>query len=78
MAKNSKFKDNILLLYSFTVLLDRALMREFERVSQAIIDPAFKRKNSLIPEIISASGESPSHDAKDNTFIKSEMNTSDA
>ena len=39
MAKHSKFKDNVFLLYSFTVLLDRALMREFVGVSQAIIDP---------------------------------------
>jgi len=52
MAKRSKFKDNVLLLYSFPVLLLRALMREFARVSQAIIDPALKRKNSPTPELL--------------------------
>jgi len=51
MAKQSQFKPNVLLLYSFTVLLDRALMREFVRVSQAIIDPALKRKNFPTPEL---------------------------
>ena len=52
MAKHSKFKDNVFLLYSFTVLLDRALMREFVRVSQAIIDPVLKRKNSPTRQLI--------------------------
>lgn len=51
MAKPSQFKDNIWLFYSFTVLLLRTLIREFARVSQAIIDSALKRKNSPTPEL---------------------------
>jgi len=51
MAKQSQFKANVLLLYFFAVLLLRALMREFVRVSQSIIDPALKRKNSPTPEL---------------------------
>jgi hypothetical protein len=37
MAKHNEFYDTVFLLYSFTVLLLRALMHEFARNSQAII-----------------------------------------
>ena len=58
MAKKNQFKDNVL-LYSFTVVLLRALMLEFARVSQAIIDPAFKRKNSPTLSLYQMPGVQP-------------------
>ena len=44
IVKQTQFSDNLLFLYIFTVLLVRALMHEFARISQAIIHAAFKSK----------------------------------
>jgi hypothetical protein len=64
IAEKIQFSDNVLLSYPLAVLLLRALMHEFARVSQAVIHGAAKSKKLASPLM------SLIHHSSFNPFIK--------